>query len=341
MDTITLANELIDDGRRLVDRLDEEGIPTIIACWVKPVEQDRWSLYIATPLVDETGAAKAYREVYRVLRSLGTSSVTDSDINLVGRNDAITGDVLEIKKRLRGKLPTRSTRPQLGNLAVEETYIYPVPPPQQRKRPKTDATFGNLPGLPADIGEVYIWLCQDVVALNQKWDFYQGLFGKPENFAVFDLAPLAFRITEESVKNDIIMSIGRLGDPAGSGDRANLNFATLADFYAADDTLKGLAEKFQAACASLRTHRNKFVGHSDLNAHLNPDDFPILQLGKDDIDSAINAAEAVLRHIAMRYGGTDIGFGKGMFTTTSSDALLYWLRRAWERQLDFSVAASS
>jgi hypothetical protein len=97
----------------------------IIASWVKPVEEDRWSLYIATPLLDEKGAMRAYREVYRVLRSMGNPWVTDSDISLVGHDDPITRDLLDIKKRYPGRLPTRSRRPQLGSLAVEETYVYP------------------------------------------------------------------------------------------------------------------------------------------------------------------------------------------------------------------------
>ncbi len=126
MDTITLVDELIDDGRRLIDRLVQENIPVIMASWVKPVEEDRWSLYIATPLLDEKGATRAYREVYRVLRSLGNPWVTDSDISLVGQDDPITRDVLAIKRRFPGRLPTRSRRPQLGNLAVEETYVYPA-----------------------------------------------------------------------------------------------------------------------------------------------------------------------------------------------------------------------
>ena len=274
MDTITLVDEVVDDGRQLLDRLHEEGIPTIMACWVKPVEEDRWSFYIATPLVDERGTGKAYREVYRLLRSLESSWVTDSDINLVGPNDPITRDVLEIRGRFGGRLPIRPRQHQLGNLAVEETYIYPAPLPQEvfsvdystKKRKLTDGIFGNLPSLPEEIREIYMWLCQDVVALNQKWDFYQGLFGKTENYALFDLAPLAFKITAESVKNDLIVSIGRLGDPAGSGDRANLTFAMLEDFYAADETLTGLLEKFRDASTLLRIHRDRFVGHSDLNA---------------------------------------------------------------------------
>ena len=71
VDTITLVAEQIDDGQRLIDRLSRENLPVRSACWVKPIEQDRWSLYLATPLVDEKGSTSAYGEVYRVLRSLG------------------------------------------------------------------------------------------------------------------------------------------------------------------------------------------------------------------------------------------------------------------------------
>ena len=126
MDTITLVDNLIDDGRRLINRLGQENIPLIMACWVKPVEEDRWSLYIGTSLLDQKGAARAYREVYRVLRTLRNPWVTDSDIRLVGEGDPITKEVLDITKRYPVRLPTRSRRPQLGNLAVEETYVYPV-----------------------------------------------------------------------------------------------------------------------------------------------------------------------------------------------------------------------
>jgi hypothetical protein len=78
MDTVTLVEAQIEDGQRLLDRLVEEGLVVRAACWVKPVEEDRWSLYIATPVVDEKGAAPAYRQVYRVLRSLGCLSPTST-----------------------------------------------------------------------------------------------------------------------------------------------------------------------------------------------------------------------------------------------------------------------
>ena len=140
MDTITLVDNLIDDGRRLIDRLGQENIPLIMACWVKPVEEDRWSFYLGTSLLDQKGAARAYREVYRVLRTLRNPWVTDSDIRLVGEGDPITKEILDIKKRFPVRLPTRSRRPQLGNLAVEETYVYPVTE-HEKKPPRLSFTI--------------------------------------------------------------------------------------------------------------------------------------------------------------------------------------------------------
>jgi hypothetical protein len=114
-----------------------------MASWVKPVEAGRWSLYIATPLLDEKGATRAYREVYRVLRSLENPWVTDSDISLVGQDEPITRDALEIIRRYPARLPTRSRRSQLGNLAVEESYIYP-PMEYQGKAPRLSFTVSYL-----------------------------------------------------------------------------------------------------------------------------------------------------------------------------------------------------
>ena len=84
--------------------------------------------------------ARAYREVYRVLRTLRNPWVTDSDIRLVGEGDPITKEVLDIKKRYPVGLPTRSRRPQLGNLAVEETYVYPVTE-HEKKPPRLSFTI--------------------------------------------------------------------------------------------------------------------------------------------------------------------------------------------------------
>jgi hypothetical protein len=127
MDTITLVNDQIDDGQSLLARLARENIPVRVACWVKPVEEDRWSLYIATPLVEEKGPIGAYREVCRVMRLLGSRGVTDSDVKLIGEKHPITDEVLQLHQRHAGRTPIRSRRPLLGGLPVQEVYVYPPP----------------------------------------------------------------------------------------------------------------------------------------------------------------------------------------------------------------------
>jgi hypothetical protein len=125
MDTVTLVESQIDDGEMLLDRLGAEGFVVRAACWVKPVEEDRWSLYIATPAVDERGPLAAYGEVLRVLRSLGKVSLTSSDIKLVGEKHPVAQGLLDILRDFSGWTSSRARRPLLGGIPVEDLYVYP------------------------------------------------------------------------------------------------------------------------------------------------------------------------------------------------------------------------
>jgi hypothetical protein len=149
MDTVTLVADQIDEGQRLLDRLDEEGFVVRAACWVKPVEEDRWSLYIATPAVDEKGdTLPAYRRLIPVLRSLGDGWVTSSDVTLVGEKHPIVKDAREHLRRSAYSKPAPPLRPMFGGIAVDEVYVYPLG--------KTKVTIYGLvfPGAPGDFGHL-------------------------------------------------------------------------------------------------------------------------------------------------------------------------------------------
>jgi hypothetical protein len=126
MDTVTLVENQIEAGQRLLDQLDKKGFVVRVACWVKPAEEDRWSLYIATPSVDERGKLEAYRQLTPVLRSLGDDWLTSSDVILVGEKHPIVQDVLDLLRRFPHKTPIRSPRSLLGGIPVEEVYVYPL-----------------------------------------------------------------------------------------------------------------------------------------------------------------------------------------------------------------------
>lgn len=132
MDTDTLVEDQIEDGRKLIDLLAQKDLDVTAACWVKTSEEGRWFFYITSKLVEEEGLAAAYRKVYGVLQLIESTWVSMSDVKLIGRGNPIAKDVLDIYRRYPARIPTRYRRPELGDVAIEEAYIYPKPEPYIR-----------------------------------------------------------------------------------------------------------------------------------------------------------------------------------------------------------------
>jgi hypothetical protein len=145
MDTVTLVENQIDEGQWLIDQLQQDGVIIRAACWIKPVEEDRWSLYLATPIVDERGPLEAYRQVIPTLRALGDDWITSSEIMLVGETHSMVKDAIEILRRFPHSKPIHSPRSMVGGIAAEEVYVYPLK--------KTKVTIYHLvyPDAPSDV----------------------------------------------------------------------------------------------------------------------------------------------------------------------------------------------
>ncbi len=126
MDTSALVENQIDDGLKLVNRLVADHFDVSVACWVRTSEEGDWFLYIASKTVDENGLAAAYRDVYRVIQSMPDIWIHKSQVKLIGRENPIAKDALEMQRRYARRLPTRYPGPQLGNIAIEEAYFYPT-----------------------------------------------------------------------------------------------------------------------------------------------------------------------------------------------------------------------
>jgi hypothetical protein len=126
VDTITLVENQIEDGQKLLDQLTEEGFVLSVACWIKPIEDDRWSLLIATPAVDQTGLLAAYHKVFATLRTLGEVCITDSDIKLVGVKVPVVLDEIHVLRSLQGKTSILPRPLLIGGIPIEEVHVYPL-----------------------------------------------------------------------------------------------------------------------------------------------------------------------------------------------------------------------
>jgi hypothetical protein len=128
MDQATLVEMQIDDGQRLINRLVKEGVEVTAAAWAKESESGQWFLYLATPLVGEDGGTRsAYRRVNAVIRELRQEgfSIDPLEIKMIGQHDPVAKEMVAHRDSRSAKTPTRFHGNWLGELAVEEAYIYP------------------------------------------------------------------------------------------------------------------------------------------------------------------------------------------------------------------------
>lgn len=125
MDTELLVDNRIEDGQKLVAELVLVGFDISVAFWVKTSEEGLWFLYIGSASVEPSKIGDAYRTVYACLSKIPDSWVSVSEVRLIQANNPIAKDAMMARDRQSGRLPVRFQGQRLGNLSVEEAYIYP------------------------------------------------------------------------------------------------------------------------------------------------------------------------------------------------------------------------
>ena len=97
MVTPTLVGIEISDGAKLIQSLDAHGIRPTAALWGHRIDDPRWKLVIATPLVDQRGPRYAYTDVQGVLRAFRPPlHITLQDIMVVSPSEGL---IKELKKQ--------------------------------------------------------------------------------------------------------------------------------------------------------------------------------------------------------------------------------------------------
>jgi hypothetical protein len=125
----TLVEMQIREGQTLIDRLTHEGVDVTAAAWVKECESDDWYLYLATPLVGEDGATRAaYRRVNAVIREMEKEGfgMGPFEKKVIGPHDPVARDMVA-HRGSPTRVPMWLRGSRLGDLDVEEAYIYPPP----------------------------------------------------------------------------------------------------------------------------------------------------------------------------------------------------------------------
>ncbi len=130
MDQIVLVEEQIKAGQKLIELLNEEGIPVLAGGWIKESEGGQY-LYLVTPLVGEDGATKpAYRRIVPVIRRMQEIGlwIDPFEVKVVGPTEPLAQAIMEVQRRYPGRQGICYGITSLAELPIDGAYIYPAAP---------------------------------------------------------------------------------------------------------------------------------------------------------------------------------------------------------------------
>jgi hypothetical protein len=126
MDTATLVNFDIENGKEVIDALDRDGKTPNVALWAKIPDYEDWRLVIASDQLDQTSSLSGYTEINEALKRAGfpfrrkpTISLRTMDkpfIKALRRTFASAADTYGM--RLGGQM--------FGDQYLEDAFVYRI-----------------------------------------------------------------------------------------------------------------------------------------------------------------------------------------------------------------------
>jgi hypothetical protein len=132
VDQELLVDNRIDDGEKLLAQLVRSNFDVTVAFWVLESEDTSSFLYIASTNDEPETVGDAYRKLYVALSKIPDISLSLSDVKLVHPSDPIARDAIAARDRRPGRVPIRYRGKRLGNIDIEEAFIYPKIGPMTR-----------------------------------------------------------------------------------------------------------------------------------------------------------------------------------------------------------------
>jgi hypothetical protein len=127
MDQGPLVTEQIDAGAKLLQEFDSGYAPLSSAFWLKESEDGQWYLYLVSPQINDSNFDLAYGEVHRLAGRSPSVWLDPFQVKVAGVDDPVAKAVGAIQSQYPSRLATRLRNRQLGDISVDEVYIYALP----------------------------------------------------------------------------------------------------------------------------------------------------------------------------------------------------------------------
>ena len=168
--------------------------------------------------------------------------------------------------------------------------------------------------MPTELTELYDALYQDMSSLHAKWEIFNQLYVTSEETVELlnESAPSFFRICQDMLIDDILLTISRLTDPHQTYNRGNLSMERLVAYvdeskYAdLRDEIEQLLIEAKSKCRFARELRNRRIAHTDLSTRLHAEANPLPALTEQQIKEAFSALRAIMNKIKMHFEDTSV-----------------------------------
>jgi len=194
--------------------------------------------------------------------------------------------------------------------------------------------------MPLHIYEIYVEIWQEVVWVHSKWNIFLQLYSDSETIALLNnTAPSYFRICQDVLLDDIMLSICRLTDPAQTGGKTNLSLRRLVDNIEANknDKLKDIVKKIldlaEPNFEFARDHRNRRIAHNDLQTRMKTHLEPLSSYTNDKVNDALKNIGNVMNVVQHHYESSETLYSHCISPDDGND-LLYWLRKGYDKHED-------
>jgi AbiU2 len=169
-------------------------------------------------------------------------------------------------------------------------------------------------GMSTELTDVYDALYQDISLLHAKWEVFNQLYVTSEETVglLNESAPSFFRICQDMLIDDILLTISRLTDPHQTFNRDNLSMERLVAYvdeskYAdLRDEIEQLLIEAKSKCIFARELRNRRIAHTDLSTRLQAEANPLPAFTKQQIKEALSALRAIMNKIETHFEDTTV-----------------------------------
>jgi len=181
-----------------------------------------------------------------------------------------------------------------------------------------------------ELGELHFLLWKDLTWVHLEWKQYRELFGTSESR--IDLmnktAPRFFGSLERVLWQDVLLTLSRLSDPAGTGGQHNLTFRRLPEHINDLDLRKRFCDAldtYEKAAQFARDWRHRRYAHRELRHASDPKTHALAPASRASVEDALRAARDLMNLLEGEFQDGETAYDHGHDGGGGAVPLLHYL----------------